>query len=111
VSRRLGVTLLEIVLAVLVVGLLVWCFLLQKKVAMVDTYLGAPTGLVTWAESTSVQQRRLNGLHGAQLEFLCGKWLANRPRGDTSVCPTQGPPVTEIPPQPPCYPPKGNCPH
>jgi hypothetical protein len=105
------VTLLEIVLAVLVVGLLVWCFLMQAKVRQIDNYLGAPNGFVTWAESTAVTQRRVNGLHGAQLEFLCGKWLANRPRGDTSVCPTQGPPAIETPPQPPCYPPKGNCPH
>jgi len=97
------VTLLEIVLAVLVVGLLVWCFLMQAKVKQIDHYLGAPNGLGVWAESTAVQQQTVNGIHGAQLEFLCGKWLANRPHGDTSVCPISAP-HADVPPQSPCYP-------
>lgn len=109
-SRRLGVTLLEIVLAVLVVGLLVWCLTLQLKVKQMDNYLGAPNGLVAWTKQMVRDQRTVNGLHGVQLEFLCEKWRANRPRGDTSVCPTVAPPVEGVPGNSPCYP-KPTCPH
>ncbi len=109
-SRRRGVTILEIILAVVVVGLLVWCALLQTKVHRIDYYLGRPdSGLAVWTHKAGNTIRTKDALFGAKLDFLCAGWLKVRPRGDTTVCPLTAPPVTEDPPTPPCYP-KTPCP-
>jgi len=102
-SRRRGVTLLEIILAVLVVVALICCVLTWRKVRTVENYLTAPGGLVEWTQTWPDQQRRINGLHAEQLDFLCASWLKVRPRGDTTVCPLGGP-STDTPPNGPCYP-------
>lgn len=108
-SRRRGVTILEIVLLVAVLALLIWCALLQTKVRRMDFYLGTPdSGLAAWTKKVETSMRTKHGLYGAQLDFLCAGWLTVRPHGDTTACPVQAPPVTDDPPAP-CYP-KVTCP-
>lgn len=106
-SRRRGVTLLEIILAVLVVVALILCFLAWRKASTIEKYLTQPQGLVEWTQTWPAQQRALNGLHSEQIDFLCASWLKVRPHGDTTTCPGTGP-STDIPPNGPCYP-RVNC--
>ena len=102
-SQRRGVTLLEIILAVVLVAALIWCFLMQRKVSTMENYLTRPDGLVHWTQTWPDQQRALNGNHSEKLDFLCHAWLKVRPHGDTTTCPGGGP-GTDYPPTGPCYP-------